>query len=57
MRGGFPLVKTAEQDGSLAFEGRLSAEVGAMLVQGLDRATEWLMRGERIEDVPLPLPF
>ncbi len=42
-----------EDDGSLVFAGRLPAEVGAMLVQALDRGTEWLMRGERIADVPL----
>ena len=43
-----------EDDGSLVFRGRLPAEVGAQLLQALDRGTEWLMRGERIEAVPLP---
>ena len=43
-----------DEDGSLVFEGRLPAEVGALLLQALDRGTEWLMRGERIQTVPLP---
>ena len=42
-------------DGSLVFEGRLPAEVGALLVQALDRGVEWLFRGQvrGIQDVPL----
>ena len=31
-----------QDDGSLSFEGRVPAEVGAMLLQALDRALEWL---------------
>ncbi len=31
-----------QDDGSLSFEGRVPAEVGAMLVQALDRALEWM---------------
>ena len=33
-------------DGSLVFVGRLPAEVGALLVQALDRGVEWLFRGQ-----------
>lgn len=35
-------------DGSIVFEGRLPAELGALLLQALDRAAEWL----RSEDHP-----
>jgi len=34
-----------EEDGTLLFEGRLPADQGALLVQALDRAMEWLARG------------
>ena len=51
-------------DGSLVFAGRLPPEVGAMLLQALDRGAQWLFRGQlheqgesqidaRIQDVPL----
>jgi hypothetical protein len=49
--------------GSLVFEGRLPAEQGALLLQALDRAMDWLFAGQphrprlrrddaRIEDMP-----
>jgi hypothetical protein len=52
-----------DDDGTLVFEGRLPAEHGALLLQALDRATDWLFRGQphherlrhddaRIEDTP-----
>src|SRR5262252_5792189 len=34
-----------DDDGTLMFEGRLPADQGALLVQALDRAMEWLARG------------
>jgi hypothetical protein len=39
-------------DCSLVFAGRLPSEVVAMLLQALDRGMQWLMRGERFQDVP-----
>ncbi len=36
-------------DGSVVFEGRLPAEQGALLLQALDRAVEWLRSEEREE--------
>ncbi len=39
-----------DEDGTLVFEGRLPADLGAMLIQGLDRAMEWL--GNRFEETP-----
>jgi hypothetical protein len=53
-----------DTDGSLAFEGRLSAEQGAILLQAMDRCVEWLYREQpyrrrrlfdeaRIQDIPL----
>lgn len=52
-----------DEDGTLIFEGRLPAEQGALLLQALDRAMEWLFRSQplrarmrydddRIEDIP-----
>ena len=37
-------------DGTLVFEGRLPADQGAVLIQALDRAMDWLMRGGRERD-------
>jgi len=34
-----------DEDGTLVFEGRLPADQGALLIQALDRAMEWLGRG------------
>ncbi|HET6472788.1 MAG TPA: DUF222 domain-containing protein [Pseudomonadales bacterium] len=53
-----------DDDGTLVFEGRLPAEQGALLLQALDRAMDWLFRGQphrprlrhddaRVEDMPL----
>lgn len=39
-----------QDDGSLSFEGRIPAEVGAMLVQALNRALEWMDQEEREAD-------
>jgi len=36
-----------DDDGTLVFEGRLPADQGAVLIQALDRAMDWLMRGGR----------
>jgi len=36
-----------QEDGSLLFEGRVPAEIGAMLQQALDRAMEWADAKER----------
>jgi len=52
-----------DETGTLIFEGRLPAEQGAMLLQALDRAMDWLFTGQphqsrfrrddaRIEDMP-----
>jgi hypothetical protein len=52
-----------DEDGTLVFEDRLPAEHGALLLQALDRAMDWLFRGQphqprlrvdeaRIEDLP-----
>jgi len=35
-------------DGSVVLEGRLPAELGALLLQGLDRAAEWLRSEDRV---------
>ena len=34
-----------DEDGTLVFEGRLPADQGALLIQALDRAMDWLVRG------------
>ncbi len=39
-----------DEDGTLVFEGRLPAEQGALLIQALDRAMEWL--GSNLEETP-----
>lgn len=39
-------------DGSLSFEGRVPAEVGAMLMQALDRALEWMDQDAREPSTP-----
>ncbi len=39
-----------DADGTLVFEGRLPADQGALLVQALDRAMEWL--GTNLEETP-----
>jgi hypothetical protein len=39
-----------DESGTLVFEGRLPAEQGALMIQALDRAMEWL--GSGIKDVP-----
>ena len=36
-----------DDDGTLVFEGRLPADQGAVLIQALDRAMDWLIRGGR----------
>ena len=36
----------ADEDGSLIFEGRLPAEQGALLLQALDRAMDWVFSGQ-----------
>ena len=52
-----------DESGSLVFEGRLPAEQGALLLQALDRAMDWLFTGQphrgrqqrddaRVEDLP-----
>ncbi len=52
-----------DENGSLVFEGRLAAEQGALLLQALDRAMDWLFTGQphggrqrrdeaRVEDMP-----
>ena len=52
-----------DENGSLVFEGRLPAEQGALLLQALDRAMDWLFNGQphrsrvrrddaRVEDIP-----
>ena len=41
-----------QADGSLCFEGRVPAEVGAMLMQALDRALEWIDQDAREASVP-----
>lgn len=55
-----------DESGTLVFEGRLPAEQGALLLQALDRAMDWLFRGQphrarlrrddaRVEDMPQPV--
>ncbi len=55
-----------DESGALVFEGRLPAEQGALLLQALDRAMDWLFRGQphdarlrhddaRVEDMPQPV--
>jgi hypothetical protein len=41
-----PFASHTDEDGTLIFEGRLPAEQGALLLQALDRAMEWLFRGQ-----------
>jgi hypothetical protein len=52
-----------DESGSLVFEGRLPPEQGALLLQALDRAMDWLFTGQphrgrqqrddaRVEDLP-----
>jgi hypothetical protein len=42
-----------DEDGTLMFEGRLPADQGALLVQALDRAMEWL--GSNLDETPQPV--
>lgn len=55
-----------DEDGTLIFEGRLPAEQASVLLQALDRAMDWLFRGQphrersrhddaRVEDMPQDL--
>ena len=55
-----------DEAGMLVFEGRLPAEQGALLLQALDRAMDWLFRGQPhrarvrhdeavVEDMPQPV--
>ena len=37
------------QDGSVVFEGRLPAELGAMLLKALEKASEWLRSEDQLE--------
>ncbi len=39
-----------DDDGTLVFEGRLPADQGALLIQALDRAMDWLMRSGHQRD-------
>jgi hypothetical protein len=40
-----------DEDGTLVFEGRLPADQGALLVQALDRAMDWLVRGASAREI------
>ena len=43
-----------DESGNLFFEGRLPADIGAVLMQALDRATDWLFHDQRTAAMDLP---